>query len=193
MNILRASHDMHTDDPHTVCYRGRRHIRQLCRFIKDGSQGSKPRTRHRTHDLRVEGSRHVFRALSLPNTGQTISMDKAPNFSLVHGVRKPVEMGGSATPSPSIQTEPERVSTAPTASSTFSRTLNWAKSGTTEETFPEPRSSRRRRRHTTEYKDNVSDTVESHRIVIAIDYGTTFTGAYLSWEPSNIDLLMTLI
>ena len=105
-------------------------------------------------------------------------MNKAPSLSLVHGIRKPVEIADNTTPSPSTQTDAEKSSALPPASSATSRTWSWLnKDDTVRQSEYEPPPTRRGRMyHTAVDEGSVSETLDSHRIVIAIDYGTTFTG-----------------
>jgi hypothetical protein len=103
-------------------------------------------------------------------------MNKAPSLSRVQ--RKPLEVPDSTTSSPISHVEPEKHSAVPSVSSATSKTWSWLGSGSVRDVDRETRTRRsdRTTRDEVDRENTLYETLDSHRVVIAIDYGTTFTG-----------------
>jgi hypothetical protein len=99
-------------------------------------------------------------------------MNKAPSLRRVQ--RK---VPDSTTSSSIGHIEPERIPALPSVSSATSRTRSWLGPGSVREVDREfrRRRSERTTRNEVDHENALYETFDSHRIVIGIDYGTTFT------------------
>ncbi|KAF2823206.1 actin-like ATPase domain-containing protein [Ophiobolus disseminans] len=116
-------------------------------------------------------------------------MYKAPDLGLFNGAREPPERRVSRKSTPTSQAETATTSALPSPSSATSRTQSWVAEDTIQVAelpvqLPSPRSTSLR---WSRPQSEAYEALESHRIVIAIDYGTTFTGVGFATPQSGAD------